>query len=716
MLSLAHSTIKCSSSTSSNISSFSFSTRAGLCISSIRDLSYYTSMEDTHDDSHAAGQEERTTSRTRRVRLRRAHFSSTTRTNCRVCSNFHYAKTISFTSLDPRRCCGCAFILQACRLFSGWADLKAPLDHVFLNYLQKSTRRQGWLPAYDYLMLGGAESASMSAIAASMEVCSVKHTQQNTLNFDATDLKFHVYPAISGDTSSDEALTWTKLCLADCRKSHPECQQSEKCALPTRLLDLSQFDEACPMESRILVIQTNNQPVPYVCLSYCWGKNQDVLLTNSNLESFTQDGIPWSILPKTIQDAINFSRRLCYRYLWVDSLCIIQDDAKNKEVEIQKMGLVFKGSDLTLSVLNSKDVQGGCYRRSSAQYQGDPITGSNICSVRRSLPHFDLHTRNVTESHPLLSRAWTLQENLLASRILHFGPQELHWECKYHSLCECGNPIRGSKMKLGLSKGANIEQQGMALSTWGWILESYASRQLTLGSDRHGAILGVAREFEGLGSYEAGIWTSYLHDCVLWQVKTPKPIKPKTSWPSWSWLSICFSEASNLYHCYKNSEVEESFGHIFCELNILNSGNANLPLRFGEHHHVLEFIGPLLGLTWVRLRTESGEHLDVKKNGDFAPIMDILDWSPIYLDVQDAAANSLDEEAVRGAIIIASNKQISCLLLKVLDPIYSVYERVGVAEFRIKQSWIRRSLEQDLFVRTWLGEQFSNKKERARII
>jgi hypothetical protein len=298
-------------------------------------------------------------------------------------------------------------------------------------------------------------------------------------------------------------------------------------------------------------------------------------------------------------------------------------------------------------VLNSKDVQGGCYRRSSRQYQGEPITGSTTCSVRRNLPHFDLHTRNVSESYPLLSRAWTLQENLLPSRILHFGPQELHWECKYHSLCECGNPLRGAKQKLGLSKGANIEQQGMALSTWGWLLENYASRQLTFGSDRHGAILGVAREFEGLGRYEAGLWTSYLHNCVLWQVENPIPITSKTFWPSWSWLSICGSAGSNLYHFYKNDKVEESFGQIFCELDILSPGDANLPLHFGKYRHVLEFIGPLLDFTWTRLKTEGRETLEVKKNGDFARILDILDWSPVYLDVQDEVENAKRGEGSR---------------------------------------------------------------------
>jgi Heterokaryon incompatibility protein (HET) len=275
-------------------------------------------MEDTHDDSHAMDQKKSTTPRMRGIRS-----SSTTRTTCRVCSYFQSWKTISFTDLNPRRCCGCAFILQASRFFSGWADVKAPVDHVFLNYLQQSTRRQGWLPAYDYLMISGPGSSSMPAITASMEVCSLEHTKRSTLKFEATNLQFHVYPAISGDTSSNEALTWAKLCLADCRKIHPKCQQSEECTMLTRLLDLSQFDEARPEESSIPVIQTNNQPVPYVCLSYCWGKNQSVLLTDSNLKNFTQDGIPWSILPKTIQEAIHFTYRLCYRYLWVDSLCII---------------------------------------------------------------------------------------------------------------------------------------------------------------------------------------------------------------------------------------------------------------------------------------------------------------------------------------------------------------------------------------------------------
>lgn len=168
----------------------------------------------------------------------------------------------------------------------------------------------------------------------------------------------------------------------------------------------------------------------YVCLSHCWGGSQPLRTLKSNLQ-LHKKSIPWSQIPRTFQDAITWTRMLGIKYIWIDSLCIIQDDNDDWEKESAQMMHIYQSSFLTLAASWSQGSDSGCFADSMEDYPIYQLTAldqqSGIhCNVfaRKSLPHWFINTSDRKE-FPLLTRGWVFQERLLSPRFLHFGKGEL---------------------------------------------------------------------------------------------------------------------------------------------------------------------------------------------------------------------------------------------------------------------------------------------------
>ncbi|KAF2660545.1 HET-domain-containing protein, partial [Lophiostoma macrostomum CBS 122681] len=247
--------------------------------------------------------------------------------------------------------------------------------------------------------------------------------------------------------------------------------------------------------------------------------------TRSRLDEF-QVQIPWAEVPQTFRDAIDLTRRLGIYYIWIDALCIVQDDLDDWRREGSRMADVYRNSYLTISAALSSHSAGGCYTK-SPQY------------LFRSIPitHWDGDDEN--PEYPLLDRGWVLQERILSRRVVHFTPAELWWECQTLSDCEC------SRMDLAVDPTKPPEH---LLSQWYEIVEAYAKKDLTVQSDIFPALQGIAKEFHRVfqTSYCAGLWESSLIIELLWRDgRTHRPhdkrqylLRPRQyRAPSWSWAS-----------------------------------------------------------------------------------------------------------------------------------------------------------------------------------
>ncbi|KAH6852717.1 heterokaryon incompatibility protein-domain-containing protein, partial [Alternaria alternata] len=248
----------------------------------------------------------------------------------------------------------------------------------------------------------------------------------------------------------------------------------------------------------------------YVALSHCWGDAQPLRTTSETLLSF-QTEIPAHELPPTFSDAIYVARALGFTHIWIDSLCIIQDNESDWEYQSSIMASIYSNADLVLAVAAAKSANEGFLRKERPSHEGTvslDIRGSATSFFYRVVPKY-----HEAIDEPLYKRGWTLQERLCARRFLAYGNWEMSWECKESSCCEHhGNNIDGfsSRQRKDMF-GARMEDTSPQDFAHLWrndVVESYSQRSLTKPTDTPVAISALASRFQSRfhGTYLAGLW------------------------------------------------------------------------------------------------------------------------------------------------------------------------------------------------------------------
>jgi hypothetical protein len=373
------------------------------------------------------------------------------------------------------------------------------------------------------------------------------------------------------------AAEWMK----KCNEEHALCGQPIDSRLPTRVIDVGQDEKS---DTVYLKESRDSDQDPYMSLSHCWGKEQIITTTTNTLQD-RKTGIKISELPETFRHAIRITRGLGIRYLWIDSLCIIQDDKNDWEIESAKMADVYTCSQLNLAATHSTNGKGGCFaERWSLDTLGqielnvgedsvikpdDNEEGNYKIFIRNALhvahDHFTRamdYAHTIEHASPLLSRGWVFQERLLSSRTLHFHAEELIWECASGISCECsrledyqwGDPDglleqrEAEQLKmLYTSICSSTATEFQILDSWLQLITEYCQLKLTKQMDRLPAISGlasrVARRLPGV--YLAGLWSQDLPRALCWlgefryQNKHPSFRDAHANVPSWSWASVC---------------------------------------------------------------------------------------------------------------------------------------------------------------------------------
>lgn len=210
---------------------------------------------------------------------------------------------------------------------------------------------------------------------------------------------------------------------SDCLARHKLCQKPRVDFAPKRLIKiedsnvrlyLANVEEACPQ---------------YCALSHCWGGATDIMvLTRENLDSLLT-GIPVLQLPKTFQDAITVTQAIEVNYLWVDCLCIVQDDGNDWTEQSAMMGSIYENATCTILAASATDAHKGCfYERNPLTYAPCRIAGSGDATLFANDHRLSPYTLEELE-RPLFRRAWTFQERLLSPRILQFHQFGIEWRC-----------------------------------------------------------------------------------------------------------------------------------------------------------------------------------------------------------------------------------------------------------------------------------------------
>lgn len=287
----------------------------------------------------------------------------------------------------------------------------------------------------------------------------------------------------------------------------------------------------------------------YLVLSYCWGitpPKAPWLLTKGSMPRFATD-IPMDALPQTLHDAILWTRQIGERYIWIDSMCIIQDSNEDWQREASRMASIY-GSATATVVAASSSVYGGLTdRRNPLRHCAAALTlvgaGVDAAQVVYVLPN--TQQRDVPAPPPTDCRAWCHQENLLSSRLVQFTRKSVVWQC-------VGDQITKDSRAQGLAQLKKYPQERW-YTLWYRYVERYSSRHLSFAKDKLLAFYGIACDKAGT-DYIAGILKSDLWASLLWcrdefQVRS-KPGQRYDQYiaPSWSWASlnspVLFYEAS----------------------------------------------------------------------------------------------------------------------------------------------------------------------------
>ncbi|KAI0116002.1 HET-domain-containing protein [Hypoxylon sp. NC0597] len=384
---------------------------------------------------------------------------------------------------------------------------------------------------------------------------------------------------VSGNTASDTAYEWARRQLSICYQYHRRCRIHGVPFLPTRLISIAGGNDDLKL--------IDNFEVPpggrYVALSHCWGKRlPECITTRANILDQKRN-IPWSSLPKSFQESVIFTRRLGIDYLWIDSICIIQQEPEDWGDWLREAPLMFhvyQNAFLTLGASHAEDSSKGLF---SSLDPGRQLQLGTICHGNE---RFELYAQqsfsDITNlflyhrSEPLFKRAWTFQERIVSSRILYFTKDELIWECYSTTACECGfhghGPYNPTSLKIQhLNSVVNgtpalqsrLEQikRPMRLitrthknddvlrteveKTWRRLVQFYSELQLTDQTDRLLAIGAIAEQTRAIRksqTYLAGLWSASLGLDLLWVSKRRTGNQRQQSEryiaPTWSWASV----------------------------------------------------------------------------------------------------------------------------------------------------------------------------------
>ena len=374
--------------------------------------------------------------------------------------------------------------------------------------------------------------------------------------------------------------------------------------MPTRVIDVGPADGS--LQPRLH--PTGAEVGQWTTLSHCWGKTVTIKLTSDTFEERLR-GIPMAEMPRNFRDAIVVTRMLEIRYLWIDSLCIIQDSSEDWLQESAKMGEIYKNSLITIAATNAHESAAGFLSNRSAEV---------ACHIRmdRDLM-IPVYVRPKIEWYgsaeivgPLSRRGWVLQERLLPLRILHFGGQQTMWQCRTKSLaegfCDTDHALeeqipgiiesslrttfhakisslapnnnaddQGSKAEISQSSSSSssaaaalsfaalphekipssVQEPGNnnnVYEQWYRLIGIYTRLALTNSTDKLAAVAGIAQQVQLRtgDTYLAGLWKSNIRRGLEWWSNPPsilvRPSIPQA--PSWSWAALNLPSSSSSNH------------------------------------------------------------------------------------------------------------------------------------------------------------------------
>ena len=343
--------------------------------------------------------------------------------------------------------------------------------------------------------------------------------------------------AVHPDPLSMSSIARMKHWVARCDSSDAKCKVQET-ALPTRVLDVRD-------SQNIKLCETGRRSGAYTALSHCWGAPNKTFLTTHETIADMKAGFSIEQAPATFRDAILVTRCLGMRYLWIDCLCIIQNDTADWSWEAARMGSLYANAYLTIAAANAKDDNDGFLQLRSYVLTSLSIISSTGNSAQVYLQtSYDLNKLELYNGkEPLDTRGWTLQEQRLSRRSLRFGSREISWDCQCFGLRESRTDHDNSmRTSMDLLNPRSTASMPLSYDSWYDMIFSFTRRLLKYDTDKFLALSGLATEVAKFqnGTYHAGLWWEDMARGMLWSKSVAVELNKPSEYlaPSWSWASL----------------------------------------------------------------------------------------------------------------------------------------------------------------------------------
>ena len=515
----------------------------------------------------------------------------------------------------------------------------------------------------------------------------------------------------TGYTGSLASMENLKTWVQNCQDNHMDCTKPAS-LLPYRILQLTKTRFSGKIKVRLL--QDVRKKEEYACLSHRW--DQSTLRCRTTRSNLTEhlETVPWTLLPKTFKQAMKVALELGLRYIWIDSLCILQGDTEDWKVQAARMCNIYQNAFITIAATSSLNSDVGMFNKISKI----PISPSS-CSMSQSKaylktsPHhtLDLWSGDASwNTFPLLTRGWVYQERLLSPRVIHFGKFELIFEClDLRGHCECGADIMSAAKHnhvQTLKPSRLVGQRDSIILPWltrDWhqTVERFTNMDLTYSSDTLPALAGIARQHgethRGLiGKYVAGLWESTLTQDLMWCVRDEREsrrLSPKTNYPSWSWSSTTGSIKWSVYRRFQEDDMEVLSHEVELagsdEYGAVSSGRMKIR-------------GYLAPGTWKRL--------PLKGAPGFSRVNFVVDVEPekaypMQPDYDYTTGVEKENEVPPGSRIYClktgflGNDYHVCLVLRAVNEEKRIFQRIGFLEQTFTEdvhSWFEEVMEAEI--------------------
>lgn len=348
-------------------------------------------------------------------------------------------------------------------------------------------------------------------------------------------------PSLGCFTGDWETLDVAKAWLRTCLRDHNTCKETDQRGSrlgASRLLFVGVLGQSIQVVDNEIGEKTE-----YATLSHCWGNQSHIPRLTSKTETWMREGIELSSLPNTFRQAVQITRTLGYRYLWIDSLCILQDSTADWLEQGARMAQIYAQSVFTIAAIKSSDSSGGCFTEQRNPLGLRPLLLHDLrLRVEPvSSRHWDLEVNETgRDAMPLHQRAWVIQERLSSPRTIYWGSLGIYWECRcslaaeWHVSDVSTDALDNTKMLLTnlkqtlsgtvVTSGSNVNSWEQSfLFIWNSFLALYTQCRLTYWTDRVPAMAGMISEVEQRTNMRCifGLWDFSWALGLVWWTSDP---------------------------------------------------------------------------------------------------------------------------------------------------------------------------------------------------